>query len=45
LKRIIANNCDKSAEEIKNYLLRAVTGFRGTALQNDDITFIVLKNH
>ncbi len=45
LKRIISNNSDKSADEIKNALLRAVAGFRGTALQNDDITFIVLKNH
>lgn len=45
LKRIIANNADKTVEEIKNALLRAVTGFRGTALQNDDITFIVLKSH
>ncbi|MEW6655131.1 MAG: PP2C family protein-serine/threonine phosphatase, partial [Bacteroidota bacterium] len=45
VKRIIANNSDKSAEEIKNALLRAITAFRGTALQNDDITFIVLKAH
>ncbi|KAF0152446.1 MAG: protein serine/threonine phosphatase [Ignavibacteria bacterium] len=45
VKRIIANNSDKSAEDIKNALLRAITSFRGTALQNDDITFIVLKAH
>jgi len=43
VKRIIYNNCDKCVNEIKDSLLRAITAFRGTALQNDDITFIILK--
>lgn len=43
VKRVITNNSEKSAEEIKESLLRAMSGFRGTALQNDDVTFIVLK--
>ncbi len=43
IKRVIQNNMDKSAEEIKVALLRAVAAFRATALQNDDITFVVLK--
>lgn len=45
VKRIILNNADKNADEIKNALLRAITTFRDTAHQNDDITFIILKNH
>jgi sigma-B regulation protein RsbU (phosphoserine phosphatase) len=44
LKRIISNNSEKTVEEIKTALLKAIAAFRGTALQNDDITFIVLKN-
>ena len=43
IKRIISNNCDKQIEEIKNSLLRAIAAFRGTAHQNDDITFVILK--
>lgn len=45
VKRIILNNCEKSVTEIKDSLLKAITAFRGTAQQNDDITFIILKNH
>jgi phosphoserine phosphatase RsbU/P len=43
IKRIIKNNSEKSAEEIKNALLNAITFFRGNAFQNDDITFVILK--
>lgn len=43
VKRIIKNNCDKSAEEIKSAILRASEGFRGTALQYDDLTMVILK--
>jgi len=43
IKRIIKNNSEKSAAEIKNALLNAITAFRGTAYQNDDLTFIILK--
>ncbi len=43
VKRVIEYNCDKPVEEIKIALLRAISGFRGTAHQNDDITFILLK--
>lgn len=43
IKRVIQNNADKPAEEIKSALLKAIIAFRGTALQNDDITFVILK--
>lgn len=43
VKRIIKNNSDKSAEEIKKALLNAVETFRGAAAQNDDITIVILK--
>lgn len=43
IKRIISSNSDKTAEEIKNCLIRSINAFRGTAQQNDDITFLVLK--
>lgn len=43
LKRVIANNANKSAAEIKEAVLRAVTAFRGAAYQNDDLTLVVLK--
>jgi serine phosphatase RsbU (regulator of sigma subunit) len=45
IKRIIKNNSDKSAGEIKNALLNAITAFRGTAYQNDDLTFVILKTN
>jgi phosphoserine phosphatase RsbU/P len=44
LKRVISNNADKSADEIRKAILRAIISFRGTASQNDDITMIVLKS-
>ena len=43
IKRVIKNNADKSAEGIKNALLNAINSFRGTAYQNDDLTFVILK--
>lgn len=46
VKKVIQNNIDKSAEEIKNALLRAINLFRYDAPQNDDLTLVVLKvNH
>ena len=45
IKRIIKNNSEKSASEIKNALLNAITAFRGTAYQNDDLTFVILKTN
>ncbi len=44
LKRVIANNADKSAAEIKDSILRAIAAFRGSANQNDDLTLVVLKS-
>lgn len=43
VKRIIQKYADKSAEEIKNAFIRAITAFRQDAPQNDDITLVVLK--
>lgn len=43
IKRIIENNSEKSAGEIKTVLLNAIAAFRGTAYQNDDLTFVILK--
>lgn len=43
IKRIIINNSDKSAEEIKNIMLNAIVAFRGAAYQNDDLTFVILR--
>lgn len=43
IKRIIKDNSNKSAEEIKSVLLNAIIAFRGTAYQNDDLTFVILK--
>ena len=43
LKKIIAVHSDKSVDEIKNILLSSIASFRGAALQNDDLTFVVLK--
>ncbi len=43
VKRIIKNNAEKSAEEIKRALLNAVETFRGAAPQHDDITMVLLK--
>ena len=43
LKRVIGNSAEKSPEEIKDLILRAVIAFRGQANQNDDLTMVVLK--
>jgi phosphoserine phosphatase RsbU/P len=43
IKRVLKNNADKTAEEIKDALLRSITAFRGDADQHDDVTFVVLK--
>lgn len=43
IKNVIEKNAEKSAEEIKEALLKSITSFRGNALQNDDLTFVVLK--
>ena len=43
IKNVIENNIEKSAEEIKTALLKAVVDYRGTAIQNDDLTFLILK--
>ena len=43
LYEIIRKNADKSAEEIQNGVLDAVSAFRGQALQEDDITLVVIK--
>jgi len=36
-------NADKTSEEIKNALLRGIITFRGAAIQNDDVSMVVLK--
>lgn len=43
LKRIISDNPEKSAEEIKSVLLNEIYSFRGFAEVHDDITFIIMK--
>jgi sigma-B regulation protein RsbU (phosphoserine phosphatase) len=43
VKRIIQLNADKTSEEIKNALLRGIITFRGSAIQNDDISMVILK--
>jgi sigma-B regulation protein RsbU (phosphoserine phosphatase) len=43
IKRVIKSNANKTAEEIKHALLRSIAGFRGTADQHDDVTFVILK--
>lgn len=45
IKRILKNNSDKSAEEIKNALLNGLIAFRGGANQYDDLTMVVLKSN
>ena len=44
LKRIISQNSKKSCNEIKDAILNAITLFRGPAVQNDDLTMVVLKS-
>ena len=43
LYEIIRTNADKSAEEIQNGVLDAISRFRGQAPQEDDITLVVIK--
>ena len=43
IKSVIQNNIEKSAEDIKSALLKSVSDYRGTAFQNDDMTFLILK--
>lgn len=43
IKRVIKNNSGKTASQIRAALLNAVISFRGTASQNDDLTFVILK--
>lgn len=43
LQRIIAENCDKSIDEIKNKILLTINNFRGVAEVNDDISIVLLK--
>lgn len=43
VKRVIKNNSQKSAEEIKSALLNAIISFRGSANQHDDLTMVILK--
>lgn len=44
IKKIITNNADRTSEELKSILLRAITSFRQTAPQFDDLTFVILKD-
>lgn len=43
IKQIILQNSEKSTIELKKLLLKRLELFRGTAYQNDDITFVILK--
>jgi sigma-B regulation protein RsbU (phosphoserine phosphatase) len=43
IRRVIKDNADKTAAEIRTALLNNVTSFRGSASQNDDLTFVILK--
>ena len=43
IKTVIQKNIDRTPEEIKTILLKTVIDYRGTALQNDDMTFLILK--
>ena len=43
LKRIIAENHEKSADEIKNKILETINRYRGNAEINDDLSLILLK--
>jgi len=46
IKKVVERNADKSAEEIKEALLKSIISFRGNAPQNDDLTLVVIKrNH
>lgn len=43
IKRIIMENADKSAEEIKERILQTIKRFQADAPVNDDLTLILLK--
>jgi len=43
IKRIIMENADKSAEEIKEKILQTIKRFQGDAPVNDDLTLVLLK--
>jgi phosphoserine phosphatase RsbU/P len=43
VKRILSSNANKSADEIKQCLLKAIANFRGQAVQHDDVTFVIIK--
>ena len=43
LKKIISQNANKSCGEIKEAILNSVSLFRGSAVQNDDLTMVILK--
>lgn len=44
LKKVIYENRERNAQEIKEAILDAVNEFRGEYEQVDDLTFVVLKN-
>lgn len=43
IKSIIAGNCTKSSEEIKQILLYSLNSFKGRAPIADDLAFVILK--
>jgi serine phosphatase RsbU (regulator of sigma subunit) len=43
LKDVIASHADRSADQIKDALLRSLAAFRGAAAPKDDITFVIVK--
>lgn len=43
IKQILLSNGNKPINEIKDILLKRLELFRGSAYQNDDITFVILK--
>jgi sigma-B regulation protein RsbU (phosphoserine phosphatase) len=42
-KAVVKENCDRTAEEIKEAMLKALREFVGAAKQHDDTTFMVIK--
>jgi serine phosphatase RsbU (regulator of sigma subunit) len=43
VKKVIQSNSNKSALEIKESILSTIISFKGNAIQNDDITMVLLK--
>jgi sigma-B regulation protein RsbU (phosphoserine phosphatase) len=43
LKEVIASHADRSADQIKDAILRSLAAFRGSAAPKDDITFVIVK--